>query len=104
MKTKLLLKVLLIFCYISLISSVCTLVLLLVSYFYIMPKVVVDAIILGDFEEDRITFGPTILMLIVNILVTSVTTYSAFYSRTPGFTFVEWHKSHREDSDDSIDV
>lgn len=105
LNTKLLLKILLISCYISLILSVFTLILLLVAYYYIVPRVVVDAIIiLTNFEQDRLTFGPTILMLIVNILVTCVTIYSAFYSRTPGFTFVQWNKSHREDSDHSIDV
>ena len=104
MNTKILLKLLLVFCYISLISAVFTLIMLLVAYFYIIPKVVVDAIILTDFKQDRVTFGPTILMLIVNILVTSVTIYSAFYSRTPGFTFIVWNNTNREDSDDSLDA
>ena len=101
---KKILKVLMYLCYISSISSVCTLFLLMIGYFYIGPLDVVSAILLTEFKEKRITFGQTILMLTVSIVVIIVTIYNAFYSRTPGFTFVEWNKTDREDSDDSIDA
>lgn len=101
---KRILKILLWLCYISCLSSICTLILLMIGYFYIIPSDVVNAIIFTEFNEKRITFGQTILMLTVSIVVISVTIYNAFYSRTPGFTFVEWNKTDREDSDDSVDA
>eukprot|EP01084_Bolivina_argentea_P280908 480499_1 len=103
MNTKLVLKILLVLCYCCIVSSVFTMISLIVTYFYI-PVIIVDAIILTDFKQRQVTMGPTLSMLLVNILVTAITIYNAFYSRTPGFTFVQWDKSYREDSDDSTDA
>ena len=98
---KLLLLILKILCFISWTLSVLTLLVLLIGSLLIHESNLVDSVMIPDFKLKNVGFGPTVWMLIVNMAVTAVTIYSAFYSRTPSIVFVEWARPLNESSDDS---